>query len=390
MVSADDGSWKSQTTVTIYILDENDVTPQFTEESYEFDVNIPKNVSNQFNITVGSVTALDQDKSLNGVINYKLKNKSKYFSIDSRTGQIAIKQLPKLFSTSDTFYLNQYYLTVIASDKGFLPRFSEVKVIIRFHVSDEGVDSSGHFNLVVINIPVNLENQTLLYNSNSMILLVDHEIGIVKTHYNQLLFCGQSLVQKDETYIFIVDNSFSKVVFNLTIIDTNQNAPIFSNVPNLTTISEIVTGFTQIDQFNAVDHDSSLYNNIVTYSYNISKIHCHPNARNYLTLHFKEKYPNIFKMNLSTTEIISNIAEISYILNPFILNQADGKLFIKNSLDYELIVRYDLSIIAQDNAWYPLQTSIDISIVVDDVDDYIDYSKFHIEFFLYRFLINFL
>src|SRR5699024_2319551 len=122
-VSANDGSWRAQTTVTLYILDENDNTPQFDRSTYEFDVDL--STEHLANRTIGRVEASDRDQALNGLVYYKLKNKSKYFQIDSQTGEIFIKRLPRLFASPDLDFLNQHFLTVIAFDKGILPRSSE-------------------------------------------------------------------------------------------------------------------------------------------------------------------------------------------------------------------------------------------------------------------------
>src|SRR5690606_22138590 len=54
-VSANDGSWRAQTTVTLYILDENDNTPQFDQAAYQFDVDLSS--GDLTNRTIGRVQA---------------------------------------------------------------------------------------------------------------------------------------------------------------------------------------------------------------------------------------------------------------------------------------------------------------------------------------------
>ncbi|OTF74918.1 hypothetical protein BLA29_001533, partial [Euroglyphus maynei] len=198
-VSADDGSWKSQTTVTIYVLDENDCHPEFEQPAYEFNVAFDQFTVNR---TIAKVRAIDRDKTYNGMVTYRLKERSKHFVINAKTGEIVVRKIPKLYEQEMSF-LNRHTLTVIATDSGRLPNSNQVTVLIRSYsnVYERNDD--------MIEIPVDLRNGTLLHTSNAMIRLVDDpNAQIVRAHYNQILFNGESNVQINNVYSIQIDNNY--------------------------------------------------------------------------------------------------------------------------------------------------------------------------------------
>ena len=378
-VGADDGSWKAQTRLTIYILDENDVTPRFEQSNYQFDAFVPMTSNNSYNLTVGQVQAIDLDEGTNGLISYRFKSRSKYFAIDSHSGQISLKKWPKIYSEMN--FLNQHFLVVIATDKSLLLRSSEVSVLVRCFSSTKNESNQtfgtngASLDTISLTIPVDLSNQTLLYTSKSMIYLLENAQGIVQSKYNQLFFIGQSRLQANKSYMVKVDNTYTQLNINLLVTQANSHTPVFLYEHNSTTILENSFIYTNVFNASAVDRDQSSANNVIRYSFNLTALHWNVNSSSYLLANYRDKYPHLFKRNLTVPEIVSNIEKLSPLLNPFSINHSTGELHLSHSLDFELITRYSLLISATDNAWYARTASLNFDVFVSDIDDFVDHRK---------------
>lgn len=126
-VSATDGAWTTETTLTITVQDENDNAPTFDRKVYHF--HFPELQRRmQF---VGRVVATDRDKSSNSVVSYGLAQPSDFFTIDPATGDIFCKRSLKYKHTHRTSSPeNKYSLMVVAIDNGKPPMSSKVAVEI--------------------------------------------------------------------------------------------------------------------------------------------------------------------------------------------------------------------------------------------------------------------
>ncbi|XP_044732152.1 cadherin-related tumor suppressor [Chrysoperla carnea] len=127
-VAADDGSWRSETPLTITIQDQNDNTPEFEHSYYSF--NFPEMQPSM--VFVGQVSATDRDKQgPNSVISYSLQQPSDLFTIDPATGDVFSKRtLQYKYSQMESSPENIYALTVLATDNGKPPMSSECLVTI--------------------------------------------------------------------------------------------------------------------------------------------------------------------------------------------------------------------------------------------------------------------
>lgn len=122
-VVAVDGAWRQETPLTITIQDQNDNAPEFEHSYYSFNLpELQRNVA-----FVGQVTATDRDKQgPNSVISYSLQHPSDLFTIDPATGEIFSKRtIHYRHSQIEASPENMYALTVIATDNGKPPMFSE-------------------------------------------------------------------------------------------------------------------------------------------------------------------------------------------------------------------------------------------------------------------------
>lgn len=127
-VAAIDGSWRSETPLTITIQDQNDNAPEFEYSYYSF--NFPE--LQKKNSYVGQVIATDRDKQgPNSIISYSFQQPSDLFSIDPATGEIMSKSLMNYKRTSvDSSPENMYSVIVLATDNGKPPMSSECLVTI--------------------------------------------------------------------------------------------------------------------------------------------------------------------------------------------------------------------------------------------------------------------
>ncbi|XP_057706843.1 protocadherin alpha-8-like isoform X38 [Corythoichthys intestinalis] len=118
-------SLSSEKTISVFISDVNDNSPQFSYNPYTFYVTEGNNAG----ASIFSVQAFDRDDNENAVISYHIhrdgkdeNKRSSFLSINSETGQIsALKSLD--FETVKSFYFQ-----VVASDGGSPPLSSNVTV----------------------------------------------------------------------------------------------------------------------------------------------------------------------------------------------------------------------------------------------------------------------
>lgn len=127
-VAAFDGAWRAETPLTITIQDQNDNAPEYEHSYYSFNFpELQRPVS-----FVGQVIATDRDKQgPNSIISYSLQQPSDLFSIDPATGEVFSKRTmhyrhTQMISSPE----NMYSLTVLATDNGKPPMYSESLVNI--------------------------------------------------------------------------------------------------------------------------------------------------------------------------------------------------------------------------------------------------------------------
>lgn len=127
-VAASDGAWRAETPLTITIQDQNDNAPEFEHSYYSF--NFPE--LQRTVAFVGQVIATDRDKQgPNSVISYSLQQPSDLFTIDPATGELFSKRTIHYKHTQvESSPENMYSLTVLATDNGKPPMYSECLVNI--------------------------------------------------------------------------------------------------------------------------------------------------------------------------------------------------------------------------------------------------------------------
>ena len=105
---------------TLYIQDENDNSPSFLDDTFSFNVSegLPRGAY------VGQLRASDKDSGDNGIVEYKISDPDKPFSIDANTG--IINTTAKL----DREDVEKYSFVLLACDRGSTPRTGNTTVFI--------------------------------------------------------------------------------------------------------------------------------------------------------------------------------------------------------------------------------------------------------------------
>ncbi|XP_066284098.1 cadherin-23-like [Branchiostoma lanceolatum] len=114
--------FSGETTVTVYVLDLNDNTPNFTQTSYS--ITIEENLAQGTSIL--TVSATDGDSGTNADITYSISPSStsgvQFYNIDSTSGQISVRE------ANDRETLDFVQMFVVATDGGSPQLSSSVEV----------------------------------------------------------------------------------------------------------------------------------------------------------------------------------------------------------------------------------------------------------------------
>ncbi|XP_028927738.1 protocadherin Fat 4-like isoform X2 [Ornithorhynchus anatinus] len=320
---------EAQAVITISLLDENDNSPVFKGTPYEQTIFSNRTVG----MTIVQIVSHDEDDGKNGIISLTLTggNEKGYFELNVTSGIITLKK--DIILEANRF--EQFTLWITATDAGDVPRSSSVPVHILVtgeskpyfvHRSYNGfVEEEKSSPVIVVQvefvslnpiIPVSLqvltESDTFAIDSNGTIWTktrLDYEL-------QQSYILNVSLTQRD-----VID--YSTVLVNVT--DINDNPPSFNMLNR--TIHVLESQRVEITLLNAsaIDADSG-YNGLVSYS---------------------------LKGGESKIDIDS----------------VTGFITLRKDLDREMQALYNLTITASDQGQPPLTTELNITVIVEDVND---------------------
>ncbi|KAH9487879.1 long-chain fatty acid transporter fat1 [Bulinus truncatus] len=246
-------------TVVIYVQDVNDNQPKFTQPSYQALVVLPT----YYDVSVIKVEATDADTVFDKPLTYGLisGNEDGDFDIDSKKGVISVKK--------ETLARNRYELTVQSSDGKF---DTPVKVNIIVQQAEattlkfssdrytaKVVENNSKPEQLVIIQPIGLEvNRHLTFTllNNMDLFSIGQTSGVLST--TGLEFDRE----KKDNYTVVVKVQDSKsnelsahVVVLVTVLDENDNPPMFVNQPYHCTVSGDAKDGEVIQVVRAVDPD---------------------------------------------------------------------------------------------------------------------------------------
>ena len=332
-VTAMDGGSPSlinSTEVVLNILDFNDNAPQFVSENFTMSVSE--------NAAVGSIVfiamATDADSSSNGEVIYSLSSRGTPFAIDPFNGMINV---------TAPLSLQTYFLQLVATDRGTPPLTSTVTLLIRV------TDANEPPSFTEVSYSVELSENTAIGSVVLQVLALDPDTGsnaeisysiqpetvftispdsgnitlIQSLDFEQVTSFTHTLVATD------TGNPRLSAIASLsvTVVDENDNAPVFSQPSYLISIPEDTPQNTALLFVNATDADS-----------------------------------------------FSN-AEVTYTLvagsntGLFAVDTLSGSISLLQSLDHETLTQAELTVVARDGGQPVMSSSAMVTILVTDVDD---------------------
>ncbi|XP_042896565.1 fat-like cadherin-related tumor suppressor homolog isoform X3 [Parasteatoda tepidariorum] len=330
--------WECKSAIEIHLEDVNDNAPSFTQPI--FTVAIAEDVP--VGSLISKIHAIDKDLGANRKVSYSfVNNHLGQFEINPKTGIVRLKR------PLDRETESEYNLTVQATDHGS-PSLSST-VLLSVTVLDVNDNPPEFTNKIIFatvseSVPVNSEIATVHATSE--------DIGINAE-------ISYSIIGGDEQGVFEISTSTGKIkllkpldyeavrdffltiqavdggspplsnqaVVNVTVTDSNDNAPVFSQPSYRAIIREDATVGSQVIQVLANDADSV------------------PNARLFFS-------------------IMSGDDD-----NYFAMDSTSGYIKVSKALDRETIPNYVLQVMCSDSGIPQLSTTAFVNIDVSDVND---------------------
>lgn len=251
---------------TVIVLDVNDNTPEFGQNQYE--VSVPEN--EEIGTTILQVSAVDTDAGSNAQVVYSIQDDFTPFAINSTSAEISLATM------LDYETRNRFNFSVIARDSGSPPRSSSAEVIVNVVNVDETPPTFlGPCDIEVFeNVPpetaiilcraidfddvTNTSGNSITYN-------------IIAGNFNNTFRISQTgdiitqrAVDREERPFYILTISATDpasltatIQANITLVDVNDNSPVFTNLPNSVTITtaSITSYSTEVFTARATDAD---------------------------------------------------------------------------------------------------------------------------------------
>lgn len=325
----------AQTTIIINITDINDNSPTLQPID---DVYLISNTA--IGTTVFTIIGMDNDDALNGMLYYIIvTDPLELFSINPVTGDVVLN---KTINVTDVL---EYNVTVGATDLGKPPREAiqqEVTIIIEPYVPPSIIFSNDEYSFNVSeNEPDVLVGtvQIELFNVGNNVS-VDFSIlnntipFIINQSDGSIMVIGSLDREKTSYYVFDIEaqvtlttnqtlSTTSVVLIN--VVDVNDNTPqLYVSATNLTLYEDAsVPQFLDI-LVSASDNDISI-NSLITYS----------------------------------------IVDSQQIM----INSITGEVSLVQQLDYETQKELEFTIVAADNGYPPLNSSVVVTVIILDVND---------------------
>ncbi|XP_067127599.1 LOW QUALITY PROTEIN: protein dachsous-like [Centruroides vittatus] len=273
-----DGAFPTQYDITTYVdlLDVNDHAPEFGDSCYA--LHVPENSDLS---VIHTLLATDHDAGLNAEVTYTITegNIGNKFNIDLRTGQLSSRPL-------DREQVSHYNLVITARDHGnpSLSKMCNISIIVldqndndpQFEHSEYSAtvpeDIALNSSVLVVQAHdqddgINSKVTYSLSNETQSLFWIDSETGIITTagHFDR---------EKKATYMFEVratdggkyDARSERALIHITVMDVNDNRPIFSKYPFMANVSAHAASGTQVLQLHADDKDEG-HNAEVIYSF---------------------------------------------------------------------------------------------------------------------------
>lgn len=337
---------KDKVKVKIFITDVNDHAPQFLRAPYKVQVSEGSSIGSQ----LVRVYSFDADEGLNGDVFYFISdgNEEGKFTIDEATGQLT------LVKSLDRETVSFYKLSVVAHDVAATGRLS-ASTTISIDVLDEN-DNAPEFVQTDTKISVNemtpIGTELIKFRATDSDLSVNSHLTYSIAagnrrdtfHIDQItgsLFLHKLLDYEDmQAYALNITASdggnprlSTTIMFVVTVVDSNDNAPSFPNTAIVRQIREGIPINTPIVTIIAEDPDAGM-NGKVTYS-------------------IQSQDPAFGQPH-------------------FGINATSGVIFTMRQIDREFVDTFRLTVVATDQASVPSQRLTAeklVTVIVEDIND---------------------
>lgn len=424
---------RASATVTIEVLDVNDVTPTFPDGPFQFQVL----ESATIDTVLGELTAVDGDAESAGTVEYSLINAPVSLAINSSTGVLTVAQ------NLDFETAQQYSFSVIAVDGGtpslsgssfviveiqdvndnrpvfvhetnltFVPENVAIGTII-FTAEAEDIDSgsnalfmyslvtpSSQFSIDSLSGEVNVTSTLALQTYELVLVAIDMGtprlsstalLEIVVTDTNELPVFSQPVYSAVLSENLALGTSFIQVVASDP--DSGTNAEVqYSIHPQQTFTIDPTTGtvllsqsldFEQVQSYavtlRAVDSGTPPFTASAQLTVEVTDIN--DNAPEFLEQAYTASVPEdipvnaiVVSVNATDADSSSNAA-ITYSLiggntdGLFAIDSLMGDIFSLQTLDYESLEQVDLVVAARDGGQPAMTSTVAVTVMITDVDD---------------------
>lgn len=319
--------------VKVQVEDVNDNAPVFVGLPYYAAVQVDAEPGTD----IFRVTAMDQDKGVNGHVSYYLLDDHGHFEMNKLTGILSLK---KAFE-SDLSNV-EYQMVIYARDHGSIPLSSTTEFPITVVNKAMPVFDKSFYHIsvnedVAVHTPVLGINASSPKGQNIIYTIVDgdpslqFDIGFdtgVITVIHPLDCETAARYNLTVRATDCLTGAHAEVDVDVAVKDVNDNQPVFQKMSYKVVLSETVMIGTPALHVSATDKDSDK-NNIIHY------------------------------------QIFSDHNSTDY----FHIDSSSGLILTARMLDHELVQKYDFIVIATDNGFPPLSSEVSVTVVVSDVND---------------------
>uniref|UniRef100_T1J403 Cadherin domain-containing protein n=1 Tax=Strigamia maritima TaxID=126957 RepID=T1J403_STRMM len=327
--------------VVIYILDENDNSPVFNNNTFNFTLS----ENEPADTYIGRLLASDKDVGRNSELSFSISTNQIDFVIDPKNGYIkSIRSFNReeLIQTTGHDYLS---MEVVVSDNGIVRRRDEANVFVTIlDVNDNApvflrqpyktsVSEGGPINTQVLRVSCSDLDEGLNGHVSYSLIGANSTFKIDKSNGQVVLVASLDReTQSKYTFTIVAHDSglpslTSTAQIVVDVLDENDNAPRFENAPESSSLPEDTPVGSEVLQFVASDEDIGVNSKMSFF---------------------------LASGNLQET---------------FRIDATSGVLYLEKLLDYETIPVYHLSVVATDGGSPRLSSSALVSIIVSDVND---------------------
>ncbi|KAK0095182.1 hypothetical protein PV326_009029, partial [Microctonus aethiopoides] len=255
----------SETTakVMITVTDVNDCPPRFLKTNYNTTLLLPT----YKNVAVIKVTAIDPDSKKGVPLRYDIidGNKNHTFDIDSQLGVITVR---------NTEHIRQMYLLHVRVSDGKYSSVTQVNVKVEESENSglvfqksiyEGTimeNSTKIMTVVVVNVLGSALNEQIIFSilNPTDMFEIGETSGAIRTtgkrfdretmdHYELIVEAKSHTLDREKPRV-------AHVIVNVTILDINDNCPMFVNLPYYAVVSIDAQKGNVITKVHAIDMDS--------------------------------------------------------------------------------------------------------------------------------------